>query len=539
MVVQAARLTEDLQLSRARLVTTREEERRRLRRDLHDGLGPNLAAVVLKLNAAQRMTDEEERGRLLAETRAETRAAIAEVRRLVDDLRPPAIDEVGLVGAIRQRAAALCVGNDLSCEITGPARLPVLPAAVEVAAYRIASEALTNVVRHAGATRCQVRIAVNGAFELTVTDNGRGAVPGGAAPGVGWTSMRERAAELGGTLHGEHRADGVLVRAVLPLPSDASASWWPRDGSPDHDRGRRRPPRLPLRAPRRCSLAFADLDVVGEAATGTEAVDLIAQLEPDVVVMDLRMPDLDGIEATRRLMRQPRPPGVIVLTMFEDDESVFAAMRAGPLGYLLKGADEDEIVRAVRAVAAGEAIFGPEIARRVVAHFAHPEPSRHPAFPMLTQREQEVLRPPRRRRRQRRHRPPSRHQPQDGPQQRVEHLHQAPGQRSVRCHRQGPRRRLRGRQLQALAGPTRHRGGSCSGRDAGADEARSRIRYAGVELHEDPATGQAGSSSTSSPPTGCGGCVSATATPPRPTSSCSVQGLTASPRPPRKIVAVP
>ena len=134
-----------------------------------------------------------------------------------------------------------------------------------------------------------------------------------------------------------------------------------------------------------------DLEVVGEASTGSEAVDLIDRLEPDVVVMDLRMPDLDGIEATRQLMRLPRPPGVIVLTMFEDDESVFAAMRAGALGYLLKGADEDEIVRAVRAVAAGEAIFGPEIARMVVAHFASPEPVRSTAFPTLTQREQEVL----------------------------------------------------------------------------------------------------------------------------------------------------
>lgn len=221
VVVQAARLTEDLQVSRARLVTTREEERRRLRRDLHDGLGPSLAAVVLKLNAAQRMSDERERGRLLAETREETRAAIAEVRRLVDDLRPPAIDEVGLIGAIRQRAAALCVGNDLSCEISGPAQLPVLPAAVEVAAYRIVSEALTNVVRHAGATSCRIRIAVNGACEITVSDNGRGPSVGATA-GVGWTSMAERAAELGGTCTVSSRSDGMMVRAVLPLPSIAS-----------------------------------------------------------------------------------------------------------------------------------------------------------------------------------------------------------------------------------------------------------------------------------------------------------------------------
>ena len=101
------------------------------------------------------------------------REAIAEVRRLVDDLRPPAIDEVGLLAAIRQRATAL--SGDLTIEVAGPDPMPALPAAVEVAAYRIASEAMTNVVRHAGATRCQVDLVVNGRFELTVTDNGHGA----------------------------------------------------------------------------------------------------------------------------------------------------------------------------------------------------------------------------------------------------------------------------------------------------------------------------------------------------------------------------
>jgi DNA-binding NarL/FixJ family response regulator len=110
-----------------------------------------------------------------------------------------------------------------------------------------------------------------------------------------------------------------------------------------------------------------------------------------VVLMDLRMPDLDGIEATRQLTLRTPAPAVVVLTMFEDDESVFAAMRAGAVGYLLKGAGEDEIVRAIRAAAAGEAIFGPEIARRVLAHFAIGAGSNTLAFPTLTDREREVL----------------------------------------------------------------------------------------------------------------------------------------------------
>jgi DNA-binding NarL/FixJ family response regulator len=107
--------------------------------------------------------------------------------------------------------------------------------------------------------------------------------------------------------------------------------------------------------------------------------------------MDLRMPDLDGIEATRQITRSAPAPTVVVLTMFEDDDSVFAAMRAGARGYLLKGADQDEIVRAIRAAAAGEAIFGPEVAARVIGHFASGAGSTPAAFPSLTERERGVL----------------------------------------------------------------------------------------------------------------------------------------------------
>jgi DNA-binding NarL/FixJ family response regulator len=135
----------------------------------------------------------------------------------------------------------------------------------------------------------------------------------------------------------------------------------------------------------------ADLEVVGEAESGLQAVQLTQELAPDVVVMDLRMPGVDGIEATRRLQQVAPSAAVIVLTMFEDDDSVYAAMRAGALGYLLKGSQQDEIVRAIRAVAAGEAIFGPEIARRVIAHFSTGAGSARQAFPGLTDREREIL----------------------------------------------------------------------------------------------------------------------------------------------------
>jgi signal transduction histidine kinase len=221
VLVRAERLTKELRESRSRIVAAREEERRRLRRDLHDGVGPSLAAIVLKLNAAQSRPDADERNALLAETRDEVRSAIGEVRRLVDDLRPPAIDEVGLVGAIRQRAAGF--SGEVAIDVSGPDALPTLPAAVEVAAYRIASEALTNVARHSGATRCRVAVALDGAFELTVADNGTGTGTR-TTRGVGWTSMRERAAELGGSCTITSRPEGgLLVRAVLPLGRDHPA----------------------------------------------------------------------------------------------------------------------------------------------------------------------------------------------------------------------------------------------------------------------------------------------------------------------------
>lgn len=136
--------------------------------------------------------------------------------------------------------------------------------------------------------------------------------------------------------------------------------------------------------------AQPDLTIVGAAATGAAALTLAARTLPDVVLMDLQMPDLNGIEATRRLAATSPHVGVLVVTMFEDDDSVFAAMRAGARGYLLKGARKVEVLRAIRAVASGEAIFSPAIARRLIGFFAAPRSASAP-FPELTEREREIL----------------------------------------------------------------------------------------------------------------------------------------------------
>jgi DNA-binding NarL/FixJ family response regulator len=135
-----------------------------------------------------------------------------------------------------------------------------------------------------------------------------------------------------------------------------------------------------------------DMEVVGEAATGKEVVERAGELRPDVILMDIQMPDVNGIEATRRILESNPNVGVVILTMFEDDDSVFSAMRAGARGYVLKGAPPSEILKVVRAVADGEAYFGPEIARRLMDFFSAPKPA-SPAetFPELTSRELEIL----------------------------------------------------------------------------------------------------------------------------------------------------
>ena len=136
----------------------------------------------------------------------------------------------------------------------------------------------------------------------------------------------------------------------------------------------------------------ADVAVVGEAASGEEAVELAHKLEPHIILMDIKMPGLNGIEATREILRANPQIGILVLTMFEDDDSVFAAMRAGAKGYLLKDSGGEGVVHAIRAVASGEAVFGPGVAERIIGYFSAPRaaaPQR--AFPELTEREEEVL----------------------------------------------------------------------------------------------------------------------------------------------------
>ncbi len=213
-------LAEQLIEARGQRIAAVEEERRRLRRELHDGLGPRLSGVAFTSDAARNLirTDPGAAEEMVGQLRADTVIAIEEIRRMVYAMRPPALDELGLVPALQQQALGLRNrdGHPVAVDVSAPAESPDLPAAVEVAAYRIVTEALTNVARHSASHSASVRLqpAADG-LHLEVTDHG--GAQGAWRPGVGIASMRERAIELGGSLEAGPGPSGGLVVALLPL----------------------------------------------------------------------------------------------------------------------------------------------------------------------------------------------------------------------------------------------------------------------------------------------------------------------------------
>ena len=218
-VVRALELAEALEAERDRVVAATRQERDRLRRDLHNGLGPSLSGVGLGLQAlqdAQAAGDAAAAEQLLARIREEVATAVGEVRRILEDLRPTVLDRAKLPDAVRQHAAAVATGRlDVSVEA---AQLPPVPPDVEAAAYRIIQEALTNVVRHADAHQAHITLAASDStLMVTVADNGHGIRDQGRDGAVGLASMRQRAEAFQGTLRVESSDQGTTVMATLPL----------------------------------------------------------------------------------------------------------------------------------------------------------------------------------------------------------------------------------------------------------------------------------------------------------------------------------
>lgn len=230
MAARAARLTIDLQRSRERLVAAREEERRRIRRDLHDGVAPALAATALQLQTVRRLVrrDPATADSILGQLTDHTQRAIADIRHIVDDLRPATLDQLGLAAALEQHASRFVSttenGRAFEVAVRTEGDLRSLLAAIEVAAFRIVCEAINNAHRHGGGRRCDVEVRRNEAVEIHVVDDGSG-LPEDYLPGVGLDSMREGAAEVGGEFGVEPRAEaGTHVRARLPLPAEHSSA---------------------------------------------------------------------------------------------------------------------------------------------------------------------------------------------------------------------------------------------------------------------------------------------------------------------------
>jgi signal transduction histidine kinase len=212
-VLHSVELAEALRIEQERVVAATETERARLRQDLHDGLGPSLTGIGLGLEALQGKVGSSE---LVDRLRAETAASLEEVRRIIDGLRPGALETADLLSLLRIRAQHLTATTPLRISVVAPDRLPVLPPAIETAAQRIVEEALTNVVRHASATTCTVRVTLDDALRIEVQDDGRG-YDGPRPGGVGIASMAARAEQLGGTCEVRGSAGGTTVTLELRL----------------------------------------------------------------------------------------------------------------------------------------------------------------------------------------------------------------------------------------------------------------------------------------------------------------------------------
>ena len=407
------RITRDLQHARERLVLAREEERRKLRRNLHDAVGPTLTAIMLQMGALRdRVSQDPAAEAIVSDLREQIRGVVTQIRHVIYDLRPPALEELGLLTTIREQAQQFSV-SDLKVTVYAPDYLPLLPAAVEVATYRIVLEALNNVAKHSHATQCDIRLRIADNLLVDITDNGIG-MPDRLQAGVGIISIRERVSELGGSCTFKKiPSGGTHVSVRLPMfqaiepaltisaaPPALRQTMQSMTAIATDEHGMREPIKVMLvddhrffrEGVRNVLKTVEDIQVVGEAATGMDAIELARTSQPNVILMDIQMPGLNGIETTLRILRVVPFAGIVIMTMLEDTDMLLSALRAGARGYILKDADEQELLRSIRAVASGEAFFGPEVARRLLQYVASLEPaSAKTAFPDLTEREREIL----------------------------------------------------------------------------------------------------------------------------------------------------
>lgn len=410
------RAADELRRLTARLLEVQEEDRRQVAYDIHDGLGQMLTAASMHLEVfsgrrAEAASDEE-----FAKAKRCLRDAVVEMRRLVSELGPLLLEDVGLVEASRRLLSDLAQRANWETEFEGEANGDRLDHMAETALYRIVQEALANVAKHAHTEK--VRIAFKRAestLKLEIRDWGRGFEPNAMPdrPGlglhVGLLGMRERAVLIGGELSIESsRGKGTRVVVTVPVAPAAAPVIGqrkaevvkmaePRKGRESNRQGISvliADDHPMVREGLRSMLDADEIEVIGEAATGAEAVERVQQLNPDVVLMDVRMPDMDGLAATEVVKQGFPDTSVIVITSYESKDYLRRAIEAGAAGYLLKGMSRESLIEAIRLVRGGGSLIDARLLSELLREMGV-EGSRFQgmegALEALTPREQEVL----------------------------------------------------------------------------------------------------------------------------------------------------
>ena len=398
-------------------VGAQEEERKRVARELHDQTGQALISLQLGLTRLERQLVTEERKADVVALRAATREAMEEVRNLALDLRPAALDELGLIPAMKGYARDLSErsGVAVTIEADGVEDRRMAPE-VELTLFRTVQESLTNILKHASADHATVRFTrKDNNLNATVTDDGVGFDVAGVRKSsgrraLGLFGMEERVALLGGSLEIDSATGrGTTLRIKVPLVSPFAEKL--EEGGRNHKQ--LRPHKLGwclvttrqiktllvddhhvVRSGLRLLLESEDdIDVVGEAVDGLEAVQKAEALCPDVILMDISMPKLNGLEATRQIRQRDTSVGIIVLTMHEREEYFLQALKFGATGYVPKSAIDGEMLDAVRVVASGQVYIHPSVAKGLVNDYLGMVKATEVGDPYgrLTNREKEVF----------------------------------------------------------------------------------------------------------------------------------------------------